>query len=49
MRNIYRWKGMYMKNGWTPLEVHNNNNNNRHKEAYKLLDWRQKEWKHSFL
>jgi hypothetical protein len=23
VRSIYRWMGIYMKTGWTPLEVHN--------------------------
>ncbi len=52
--------GIFMKIGWIAMKVHsisniyNNNNNNsnnsiRHKEVYRLLDRRQREWEHKFL
>jgi hypothetical protein len=58
VRSIYTLMGMYMKIGWRPLQIHNifkiynnicSNNNNRHKKVYRLLDCKQREWKHNIL
>ncbi len=41
-----------MKTKWTIMKFHNiynNNNNNRHKKVYKLLDYKQRGWKHNLL
>jgi hypothetical protein len=46
-------KGIYVNNGWRPLQVQNifniynnicNSNNKRHKKVYKLLNYKQREW-----
>jgi len=47
-----------MKIKWTTMKVHsisnnnnsnNNNNNNKHKEVYKLVDYKWRGWKHNLL